>query len=938
MNAGIETEEKNCPSGPQTFLKKWMGDWGGKLLALFTVVVGVYILYLFYSWGGEVYRVPISNIVSIVVFIGPAIMAWRASRHPAISSRSRLGWRFISLANISFSIGSVLWLYYESVLGEQPFPSGADAGYLLFYPLMLAGLLLLVEKMRSAEERLNFTLDASVIMIGGGIVLWYFLLGPIARAGDDDTLKTALSLAYPIGDLVLLLGISSLLLRRAEFTSRRPINLLLTGLVVNFAYDFIFGYQNLAGTYVSGSPVEALFSVPSIPLMLAAHMYYVGASEKSFETAPAQTATPRFFWVPYLVVAVVYLLLLKVAFEPESGFVVDAILVAGTVTALVIFRQFMFVRENTKANLALTDMQERIQGIYSASTDAIGLADFTGTINEVNDSFLHLTGYKRDEIVGMMNYHDFVPDDYLELSDPPQMAIRDKRPIEYERVLVRKDGVLRNVTTTLYAVNGRDGVPAAMAVVIRDITDRRLLEQQLTHQALHDPLTGLANRVLLGERVTTALKRAHRKRSNVAVLFLDLDNFKTVNDTLGHGAGDSLLITVAERLRSCLRASDMPARLGGDEFAILIEDVEHPGEEISVADRIMTAIRTPMEINGKEVFVGVSIGIAVSSASTEDPEDLLRNADVAMYKAKKEGKNRYTIYQDIMRAEVIHRAQLETELRTAILKKEFQLHYQPILDLSSGTVVAMETLLRWDHPRKIKISPGEFIPIAEETNLIKELGQWVLEEACGQAARWQQEYCPMNPFALSVNISGRQFADSEFVQTLEAAYGSAGLSPHNLILEITESTMLINTAATIEKLKAIRQLGVKLAVDDFGTGFSSLSYLHKFPIDVLKIDLSFVEKISDGKEGAAMARAIISMGETLGFTTIAEGIEKLDQIETLRNLGCNWGQGYYFAKPLDVRDMETFLEKAYVQNTFVLMKNKGIAGMSNSGLLASTVP
>lgn len=912
-----ETEENNGPGRPGTFLKRWAGDWGGMVLVFFTLIVGAYTLYLFFPWGGEEHKVLVVNIASIVLFAGPATLAWRTSRHPNISSRAAFGWFFIALANISFSLGSILWLYYENILGEQPFPSLADAGYLPFYPLMLAGLLLLVEKMRSAEERLNFSLDASVIVIGGGMVVWYFLLGPIARAGDDDTLKTALSLAYPVGDLVLLLGISSLLLRRAEFGSRGPVNFLMTGMAINFAYDFIFSYQNLAGTYEGSSAIEALFSVPCVPLMLAAHVYYVKASDELFEPAPSPHTVSRFFWVPYLAIAAVFFVLIKVAVDGDNSHMVELIIVSAVVATLVIFRQFMFVRENTKANSALTEMQERIQGIYSASTDAIGLADFGGTITEVNDSFVLLTGYRRDEIVGTMNYLEFVPDDYLERSVTPEMAVEGRRPIEYERELVRKDGTARNVTTTLFAVNGSDGVPAAMAVVIRDITDRRQLERQLTHQALHDPLTGLANRVLLSERVTAALSRARRMRSQIAVMFLDLDNFKTVNDTLGHAAGDSLLNTVAERLRSCLRLSDTPARLGGDEFAILIEDIVNPGEELRVADRILTAIRTPVEINGKQAFVGASIGIALSSPSVVKPEDLLRNADVAMYTAKKEGKNRYSVYEDSMHAAVLRRAELEAEIRSAIGKSEFQLFYQPIIDLSSRAIVAVETLLRWNHPRGVLIGPAEFIPIAEEANLIGQLGQWVLENACSDAARWQEKYCPADPFAVSVNISGRQFMDAAFLTTVEAAYTAAGLPPEKLILEITESTMLINTEATIEKLKLIRGLGVRLAVDDFGTGYSSLSYLNRFPVDILKIDRSFVEKIDEGEQAAAMTRAVVSMSETLHLTTIAEGIETPDQAERLRELGCTWGQGYYFAKPLAADEMEMFLEQAFIQKTLV---------------------
>lgn len=903
------------PERTAGFLKKWFGDSGGALFCLFVLITLACMAELVFRWGGEKYQLALSNIASIVVFVGPAVLAFRTSRHPYITTRARWAWTLIAAANSSFSIGSAVWLYFENVIGKQPFPSPADFGFLAFYPLTLAGLLLLVEKMRSAEERLNFTLDAGVILLAGGMALWYFLMEPMARAATDP-LRTALAIAYPIGDLVLLLGISSLMLRRAEFGSRLPVNILLAGLVVNFAYDFIFAYQNLAGTYVSGSLVDALFAVPSIPLMLAAHIYYVRGTKDSFRSDPRFSAKARYFWVPYLAIGAVFFILLKVNGDGRYEHLTEFLWVSALVAALVTFRQFMFLRENVKANIALNEVQQRIQGIFSASTDAIALADLSGTITEVNDSFLRFTGFGREEIVGTMKYQDFLPASHLEESIAPENGPDDERPIEYEQELTRKDGTCRTVTAALFAVNGGGGAPAAIALVMRDITDRRVLESRLTHQALHDPLTGLANRVLLSQRVTAALSRARRMRSNIAVMFLDLDNFKNVNDTLGHAAGDSLLVTVADRLRNCLRQTDTPARLGGDEFAILVEDILNPHEELIVADRILSAVRAPVEVDGKHAFVGASIGIALSSASVVRPEDLLTNADVAMYAAKREGKNRYFVYEDSMHAAVIRRAELEADLRLALEREEFHLCFQPIVDLETGFLVAAETLVRWDHPRGLAVGPAEFIGIAEEASLIGQLGQWVLTEACKRAAGWQRQFSDLEPFALTVNVSSREFMDPSFVDTMKSAYLSAGLPPERLVIEITESSILVNTDATIKKLNEVRSLGVKLAVDDFGTGYSSLSYLNRFPMNILKIDRSFVEKVDDGEGGAAMAKAVISMSDTLKLTTIAEGIESYSQIETLRELGCSWGQGFYFSKPLTVDEMEKYLEECGLVGAF----------------------
>jgi diguanylate cyclase (GGDEF)-like protein/PAS domain S-box-containing protein len=901
------------------FCTKWLGDWGGILTALFMLFGAVYVFYLFFSWGGVEAKPLISNLATIIIYAGPLIMAARVSRNPGISPRVRRGWAFIALAQLSFIVGTAQWMYFENYLGEQPFPSWADAGYLCFYPLMLMGMLSLVAKMTSAEERLNFALDASVILLGGGMVLWYFLLRPIAQSHDGNTLKTVLSLAYPIADLVLLLGISSLLLRRTAFSSRGVINLLLLGVVVNFVADFVFGYQSLAGTYETGTPVDALFTLANVPVMIAAHMRQVRVSNGEYESELGQATVSRFFWVPYIAVAAVYLVLMKVALERDTEVLVYAIVAAGCVTALVIFRQFLFLRENIKTNAALTELQERIHGIVSASTDAIALADLAGPIQEVNDSFLRLTGRRRDEIVGKMSYLDFVAEDYLEFSVTPDMVIDTGRPLEYERELVKKDGSIRNISTTLYTVNGAQGLPAAMAVVVRDITDRRSLESQLTRQALHDPLTGLANRVLLADRTKIALSRSIRHRSRIALLYLDLDNFKTVNDTLGHAAGDDLLATVATRVQACLRSTDTAARIGGDEFAVLIDDLGETNDHTKIADRILEALRKPIQVSGREAYVGVSIGIALGTGH-DDHEDLIRNADVAMYTAKRGGKNRYAVYQEAMHTALVRRAQLETELRTAIEQRQFEVHYQPIVDLSHRSLVAVEALVRWNHPRKINVGPAEFIPIAEELDLIGELGQFVLNQSCAQVAQWQREMPDDNSFALAVNISCRQLADPAFPQMVKDACDRALFSPAALILEITESTMLHNSEDTIRQLNEIRSLGTRLAVDDFGTGYSSLSYLHKYPIDVLKIDRAFVEMVNKGSEAAAMAKAIISMSETLRFTTIAEGIETVEQSEKLLELGCSYGQGYYYSRPKTALEMHEYLQQQFVQKTIRLSR------------------
>jgi len=885
----------------------WLSDWGGRFAIAYSALLVFHLLYVTFHWGGDEWASLISNIIAPAIYSGPGILAWRVSRDELLSVRKRRAWKLISLAYFSFMTGEVIWLVLENGLGLTPFPSVADFCYLIFYPLLMCGLLFLVDRFRSIEEMANFWLDSSIVLIAGSMALWHFLLSPMVDAADGDSIKTILSIAYPIGDLVLLLGISSLMMRRLGSTATAPLNLLLAGVIVNFAADFAFGYQSLHGTYVTGNPVDALFTLSCFPVMLGAHLQKLSLEKLIQPSRRKIQQTSRHYWLPYAGVAVVYLVILTAVLEKPSSTLDILILVGGLVTIQVIVRQFLYVRENARASSALSILQHRVQGIFSASSDAIGLAEFDGTLIEVNSSFVRLTGFEKAEIIGSLRYQDFVHEELLDVSVMPESQQESLLSGEHERELVRKDGTKRSVTTTVFTVADDTGEPAALAVVIRDITVRRALEQQLSHQARHDSLTGLANRAMLQERVSAGLNRARRKNSRAAVMFIDLDNFKIVNDTMGHAAGDELLINVANRLRAVLRSSDTPARLGGDEFAILLEDFTHSDETRVIAQRLLDEIRRPIRISRKEVFVGASIGIAIADP-TESPDDVLRNADVAMYTAKKEGKNQYALFESSMHELLVSRASLETELRAAVENKEFEVKYQPIVNLDTGRPVGVEALLRWNHPRGLQISPDEFIPIAEETGLISEMGRFVIDKATAAAGRWNKETCLDGPVSVSINISSRQLSDKGLVEVVSYACLNAGLAPSQLILEITESAMLSDTDATVDKLCELRKLGVRLAIDDFGTGYSSLSYLHRFPIDILKIDGSFVKKIAEDNKGAGMARAIISMGETLGLSTIGEGVETNGQADKLKEMGCRLGQGYLFSAALTECELAEYLQ------------------------------
>jgi diguanylate cyclase (GGDEF)-like protein/PAS domain S-box-containing protein len=450
------------------------------------------------------------------------------------------------------------------------------------------------------------------------------------------------------------------------------------------------------------------------------------------------------------------------------------------------------------------------------------------------------------------------------------------------------------------------GRPLRLLATALDISEQKRLEKELTHQASHDGLTGLPNRLLFHDRAQHALDRNRRSKRASAVLFLDVDNFKTINDTFGHPAGDALLKEVAHRLQSSIRRSDTCARLGGDEFAILLEDISQTAEAVGVAQKIQAVLRMPFALGRTEAHVGASIGIVISD-SNESVDDLLRNADLAMYLSKGSGKGRYTVFEPAMHVQVLRRAELETDLRGALNRREMSVRYQPIVSMSDGRVKGFEALVRWWHPGRGDVPPSEFIPVAEQTGMIVEIGHWVMRRAL-RTMRPVLDH-PEYPEGLTlyVNLSGPQIADPLLVTKVEAALRETDFPASSLILEITETSAVQTSPESIERLWALKRMGISLAIDDFGTGYASLSYLQRFPIDILKVDKSFTALLKRNGNESPLSRAVLSLGRTLNIPTVAEGIENQEQWQRLRDLGCELGQGYLIARPMSAEKLEEFI-------------------------------
>jgi len=550
--------------------------------------------------------------------------------------------------------------------------------------------------------------------------------------------------------------------------------------------------------------------------------------------------------------------------------------------------------------------ERRVAALIEHSSDVITIIDRAAVITYQTPSAAPVLGYGSGAMVGVEMLDLVHADDrprakaYLS-SAVSQPGVSD--PLEWR--MRSRDGSWRlfeNIVNNLCD----DPDIAGLVIDSRDITERKHLEAQLEHRTLHDDLTGLANRALFRDRTDHALARLQDAGQRHSVLLLDLDNFKTINDSLGDSAGDQLLTEVAQRLRECCRRGDTASRLGGDEFALLLENIEEAGEAIGVAQRIAAALHEPFTVAGRETFVTASIGIAVKDDEGE-ADEIIRNADIAMYLAKRRGKAQIEVFKPGMQAAAMQTLELESDLRRAVEQQQFFLQYQPIVDLQHGRITGVEALIRWRHPGRGIVAPAEFIGAAERTGLIVPIGNWVLREACRQARAWHHAHPGLPPLIMNVNLSARQLRHPELADTVAAALETAGLAPQDLTLEITETGMMKDTEVTIARLNELTALGVRLAVDDFGTGYSSLSYLRRFPVGLLKVDKSFVDDVVENSGLAALTEGILSLARALDLDVIAEGIETAEQAEHLREMNCRLGQGFLFARPIDAQEVSRLL-------------------------------
>ena len=848
------------------------------------------------------------NILLHVMLVPPSLMAaWFGSEAARRTSdqRTRMAWRLASAALLIQAVGDAAWTYFDVVGRTTMWDRLSHAPAVLITPLWLAAVLTFRRGQRTKADATRFTLDTLTVIAAAAMVIWHFVLAPLLlnSVSQDDILIYTL---YSGLDLVTLVAAASMLLQDPGVTLRRSTWWIATGLMVGCIANTAWSALNMryAPTIAQVTDVLRIGSYLMIGLGTCVGWADAGGA---IPAGRGLQLKARFSIVPYIAVVLGYGLLFAMALR-ESYRIADLVVGAMVMTVLVMARQLTAVRENMRLHIERTakETEARFRSLVQHSSDVFAILDPLGIIRYVSPAAERVFGTIGDRMVNRTLAELVHEADRAAYEAHFSASLMGSMSTSHIGCRMRRtDGEwmrTETVATNLLADANVNGI----VLTIRDVTERVTLEEHLRHQALHDPLTGLGNRALFQDRVAHGLARAERTNDEVAVVFLDLDNFKEINDSLGHAAGDAVLVQTANRLRTCLRDSDTAARFGGDEFAILLEQTRGEGEVMDVAHRISAALARPLQVEGKDVDLNASIGIARAQPQ-QSADEVLRNADVAMYHAKARGKACAVLYESGMHAAVLDRIEMQADLRKAIERGELTLVYQPIVELGTQQIIGAEALVRWNHPYRGMVSPMDFIPLAEETGLIVEIGEWVLKTAASDAASWP--VTPgQQPATITVNLSARQMVDGNFIEIVRQTLESTSLDADRLVLELTESMLVGHSKDTLALLHRIRGLGVRIAIDDFGTGYSSLGYLSQYPLDVLKIDRSFVQGMDKGPNGRALASAVVALGRSLKLKVVAEGIERAEQEWDLRNLGCDYGQGYLYSRPITSYQLADLLE------------------------------
>jgi len=809
--------------------------------------------------------------------------------------RPTLPWVLIGVALAGWVVGDLVF----TTIGNDPTLSAADAFYVTGYlGFIIAAATLLRASTR--ERDVDSALDATLIGIACFLFLWIGIIGPSWNDPGVSTTGRLMTALYPMLDVVLLFFLIRLLLSPGRASASVAVFVGAIGAIL--VADIAFATLQQTNSYVDGpwGAFDGMWLVGYALLPVAVVLQR--RSKPGDVDAPTFRRPSRLAGLAAAGVALVALPAADVASRTTDPPLTTAVLaIAGGLIVVLVFTRFIRLHTSLDNAFGEVDRQQRYyRAVADNASDSYLVLSPDGRVLDAAGTLPNLAGYTRDRAVGGNALQVVHRDDHdLARALLEDALARPATTVAGEVRVIAADGA--QLWMELFCTNLCDD-PAVGGVVVNahDITSRKEAEAELEHRALHDTVTGLANRALLRDRIERALARRARDGNDVAVLFCDLDGFKLVNDTVGHDAGDEVLRIAAARFLRSVRPGDTLARIGGDEFAVLIEsETDLAVEAVAIANRLLGAMAQPVEVRRTPLVVTASIGIAVASRGGQrTPDELLRDADTAMYGAKAAGRNRAVAYDASMGTAVLTRVQLGADLRAAADHDELALVYQPIVALGRGRIIGFEALLRWDHPSRGMLQPSEFIGIAEENGAIIDVGRWALRAACREARTWGST-ASGSPSTVHVNVSGRQLVHADFVDHVSQALVESGLPAQSLVIELTESALVDHTDQAAARLRALKAIGVRVAIDDFGVGQSSLSYLRQFPVDILKLDRSFIEMITGTDQVPALIGGLLELARTLNLTSLAEGIETTEQRIALAQEGCDLGQGFFFSHPVD---------------------------------------
>jgi diguanylate cyclase (GGDEF)-like protein/PAS domain S-box-containing protein len=773
----------------------------------------------------------------------------------------------------------------------------------------VAAVLHLIGNALPTATRVRVSVDGLVAAVSLLFLSWTPVLGPTFAHAEGT--GRVLALSAPVTDILVLALLLAAGVRVAS-GSRRTWSLLVVAFILLGAGDGVMAWAQLGAFLQTPAANAFCWTTGALLVVLAARAPAFTTVPLAQDPAPSRPFAVLVPYAPFLIAAA------ETASQWVQGTLEPALLRIGSLLVVLLFvRQLLAQLETMGVTRQLDALlrdrtaqlhrqEEQLRSLVQHASDVLTIVDTERIIRYQSAAAETVLGRAPTQLVGRSVIDLVHPDDAaLFLRAFEQAPAPPAAPARVDVRFQRADGAWVTTETAIADLTDDPGIEGRL-LTIRDVTDRKHLEEQLRHDALHDPLTGLGNRLLFHERLSHAVARAARNPHSIAVLMLDLDGFKDVNDSLGHAAGDRLLCEVAARLRKTLRPGDTVARMGGDEFAVLLERSD-PGIPEIVAGRILAGLRAPVDIDGRTIVPLGSMGVASATTDRATAESLLRAADLAMYDAKIRGKGCYAVFQDGMQEAALRRVELETDLRRAVRQGELLLHYQPIVEVPSGRITGVEALVRWDHPTKGLVPPDDFIPVAEDSDLVVDLGRWVLWEAATTLKEWHEQFPECRPFSMSVNVAARQLVSPWLVQEVERVLEGTGIDPASLVLEITEGALMSDLEPIEHTLHRLRDLGVRLAIDDFGTGWSSLSRLRSFPVDKLKIDRAFVREVSAADDPAPLIAAIVAMAHSLGLQLVAEGVETIEQLACLHSLGCEEVQGYLLSRPLKKGVLESLL-------------------------------